>query len=280
MLSCYTNCYGPAGVWTAAERAASLGLKHIELALRPHNMGGLVIPESAVLTERTDRATFERYVAHLDALDLRVASFNIGGVDPLTTAGRDLLLQRMLTAYDRFPLGRKIVVAGAGGPQDDNAWNVLVETFRMLGDFAGERGITIALETHAGPTANADAMLATLDRIDHPAVRLNFDTGNIAYYNDGLNALDELARALPMVASVHLKDNRGRLGDWYFPAPGDGGAIDFAQVARILDDAGFAGPRTIEIEGVGGEPEPGSEERHARVARGVAHLTAAGFTLD
>lgn len=280
MLSCYTNCYGPAGVWTAAEHMAALGLRHIELALRAHNMGGLVIPESAVLTERSDRATCEGYVSHLEALNLRIASFNIGGVDPLTAAGRDVLLQRMLTAYDMFPLGRKILVMGAGQPKNDDDRDLLRDALRMLGDFAGERAMTIALETHAGPTQNAEAMRTTIERVDHPAVRLNFDTGNIAYYNDGLNAADELSRVLEYVASVHLKDNRGGRDDWYFPAPGDGGAVDFARLAGMLDAAGFAGPCTIEIEGIGGEPEPGLELRHERVARGVAHLIAAGFRLD
>ena len=31
--------------------------------------------------------------------------------------------------------------------------------------------------------------------------------------------------------------------------------------AQILDGVGFAGPYTIEIEGIGGEPEPGLEAR-------------------
>ena len=52
-----------------------------------------------------------------------------------------------------------------------------------------------------------------------------------------------------LVTNVHLKDNRGGFEDWYFPAVGDGGSVDFARVRRILDGVGFAGPYTIEIEG-------------------------------
>ncbi len=33
-----------------------------------------------------------------------------------------------------------------------------------------------------------------------------------------------------LVRNVHLKDNRGGFEDWYFPAVGDGGAVDFARV--------------------------------------------------
>ena len=46
---------------------------------------------------------------------------------------------------------------------------------------------------------------------------------------------------------------------------------------EILDGVGFAGPYTIEIEGIGGEPEPGIEARHDRVARSVEHLRACGY---
>ena len=93
--------------------------------------------------------------------------------------------------------------------------------------------------------------------VDHPHVRLNFDTGNIAYYNQGADPCDELEQVKHLVRNVHLKDNRGGFEDWYFPAVGDGGSVDFDAVREILDGVGFAGPYTIEIEGIGGEPEPG-----------------------
>ena len=65
-LGCFTNAYGAWGVWTAVERVREAGIKHLELALRPHNFGGLVIPESAVITERADEATARSFVDHLD----------------------------------------------------------------------------------------------------------------------------------------------------------------------------------------------------------------------
>lgn len=57
MLNCFTNCYSGSGVWTAVERIHDAGIDHLELALRGHNFGGLVIPESAVVTERAGDAT-------------------------------------------------------------------------------------------------------------------------------------------------------------------------------------------------------------------------------
>jgi inosose dehydratase len=153
----------------------------------------------------------------------------------------------------------------------------MVSHLRRLGDFAVQCGVTLALETHKGPTQNARAMLALLGEVDHPQVRLNFDTGNIAYYNHGADVCRELEQVKHLVSNVHLKDNRGGFEEWHFPAVGDGGGVDFAGVRRILDAAGFAGACTIEIEGIGGEREPGLEERHQRIKRSVAHLRACGF---
>ena len=77
--------------------------------------------------------------------------------------------------------------------------------------------------------------------------------------------------------NVHLKDNRGGFEDWYFPAVGDGGAVDFRRIREILDGVGFAGPYTIEIEGIGGEPEPGLDGRQDRIVRSVSHLRIMGY---
>ncbi len=173
--------------------------------------------------------------------------------------------------------GTAICVTGAGQPADVAQRALVLGNLRHLGDTAAELGMTLTLETHKGPTQNATAMLALMDELDHPNVRLNFDTGNIAYYNEGVDPCDELDRVKNLVRSVHVKDNRGGLEDWYFPALGEGGSVDFVRVREILDGVGFTGPYTIEIEGIGGEAEPGLEARHERIARSVRHLRACGY---
>ena len=89
--------------------------------------------------------------------------------------------------------------------------------------------------------------------------------------------VDELRKVAPLVRNVHLKDNRGGFEDWYFPAVGDGGSVDFTRVRQVLDGVGFLGPYTIEIEGIGGEPEPGLDARQERIARSVRHLRDCGY---
>jgi L-ribulose-5-phosphate 3-epimerase len=275
ILSCYTNCYGPAGVWTAVEKIKDAGLDFLELALRGHNFGGLVIPEAVVVTEKADDATARSFCDHLARHAVKVSGCNVGGADLRTRAGFELTRRRIEFA-GRW-LGTKICVSGAGQPASPAEQRTTVDHLRQLGDTAGVHGMTLALETHKGPTQNAQAMLALMDAIAHPHVRLNFDTGNIAYYNDSADPCDELEQVKSYVANVHLKDNRGGFEDWYFPAVGDGGSVDFTRVRQILDGVGFNGPYTIEIEGIAGEPEPGLEGRQDRIARSATHLRACGY---
>jgi inosose dehydratase len=278
IISCFTNCFGPAGVHAAAERLKATGLNHLELALRGHDFGGLVIPESAVVTEKATDEEARSFADHLARNGVLVSGCNIGGANILTPEGLDLTLRRLRFARKWF--GADVAVSGAGQPAADAGRRRMVESLRTLGDEAAALGMTIALETHKGPTQNAVAMLALMADIDHPRVRLNFDTGNIAYYNAGADPVAELERVRHLVRNVHLKDNRGGFEDWYFPAAGDGGAVDFRRVREVLDDIGFLGPYTIEIEGIGGEPEPGLDARVERVARSARHLQTCGYFED
>jgi len=275
IVSCFTNCYGAAGVWTAAERIRQAGIDHLELALRGHNLGGLVIAESAVITEKADEGTVQSFRDHLARNGVKISGCNVGGADIRTREGLELTERRIRFAARWF--GVAVCVTGAGQPADEREYDTVVEHLRRLGDVAGENGITLALETHKGPTQNAEAMLALMTAVNHPQVRLNFDTGNIAYYNQGADPCDELAKVKHLVRNVHLKDNRGGFEDWYFPAVGDGGAVDFRRIREILDSVAFAGPYTIEIEGIGREPEPGLEARQDRIAQSVSHLRTTGY---
>jgi inosose dehydratase len=275
ILSCFTNCYGADGVWTAAERIREAGIEYLELALRGHDLGGLVIPESAVVTEKADDATAQSFVDHLAKHGVKVSGCNVGGADIRTEDGVALTERRIRFAARWFQV--PICVTGAGRPENDAERKTVVGHLQRLGDAAADVGVVLALETHKGPTENADAMLALMSEVDHPHVRLNFDTGNIGYYNAGVDPCDELEKVKHLVRNVHVKDNRGRPEDWYFPAVGDGGAVDFTRVRTILDSVGFRGPYTIEIEGILGEPEPGLEGRQDRIARSAAHLRKCGY---
>jgi sugar phosphate isomerase/epimerase len=128
---------------------------------------------------------------------------------------------------------------------------VVFDRLRQAGDIARKHGVTIALETHPDLCTNGDLQLETMKQINHPNVRINFDTGNIHFYNRGAKAPTELKKIIDYVATVELKDQDGGYMSWHFPGLGIG-VVDFPAVLGILKDHGFSGPLTMEIEGIRG----------------------------
>jgi sugar phosphate isomerase/epimerase len=122
---------------------------------------------------------------------------------------------------------------------------------REAGDIAEKYGVTIVLETHPDLGTNGDVHLETMRQINHPRVRVNFDSGNIHYYNEGKNAADELLKIVDYVATVEIKDHSGVYNEWNFPTLGQG-IVDIPEVLRVLREHDYQGPITMEIEGIKG----------------------------
>jgi sugar phosphate isomerase/epimerase len=153
---------------------------------------------------------------------------------------------------------------------------VACERLRRAGQIAKKHGVTIALETHPDLGTNADVHLETMKRINHPNIRVNFDTGNITYYNKNVNAPTELEKIIDYVATVELKDHNGQYQTWNFPALGKG-AADIPGVLRILKKHGYTGPLVMEIEGVQGI-ERNEAEIKKDIADSAAYVRSLGIT--
>lgn len=158
----------------------------------------------------------------------------------------------------------------AGDVPRDVVWQRL----RDIGAVAGEHDVTVVMETHPDLITNAAVALQTMREVDHPNVRINFDTANIYYYNENVTASGELAKVIGYVGSLHLKDTAGGLHEWNFPTLGQG-VVDFTSVFALLDDAGFTGPCTMELEGAKGLERTQSEQL-AHVADSAAFLRSLG----
>ncbi len=169
-------------------------------------------------------------------------------------------------------LGARIlfVSAHAGDTPLDSAYARL----RAMGDAAAEFGMKIGIETHPDLAHNGDIALQTLKAVNHPAVGINYDSANVYYYNQNIDGVEELKKILDYVVSVHLKDTNGGYRTWYFPAFGEG-IVRFSEIFCLLNDRGFYGPFTMEIEGIEGENLT-EEQTKERVAKSVAYLRSLG----
>jgi len=147
---------------------------------------------------------------------------------------------------------------------------VAYERLRKAGDIARKHGVTITLETHRDLGTNADVHIETMKAINHPNVRVNFDTGNITFYNKGADAVAELKKVIDYVGTVELKDHNLEYESWDFPTLGKG-KVNFPGILQVLKEHSYKGPITIEFEGTKGV-ELTEEQTKQAIADSVAHV--------
>lgn len=244
VIACRISSYGPFEA-RAYEHIASLGLQHVEIMVPPAD-------------------TLDATVAELGRHGL-VASSMHGECD-VSRPDVDQQVAAQMPAFEALACKIMFTSARRGPTPADTVYARL----HAAGEVAGEHGVTLALETHPDLATNAEVALQTMQAVDHPRVRLNFDTANIYFYNRGVDCVEQLREVVRYVAAVHLKDTDGGYHHWHFPALGEG-LVDFARVFEVLDGAGFGGPCTVEIEGLEGEEKTGRLVRE-RVAASVDYL--------
>ena len=247
-IACRVSSYSPFDS-IAFEHVAELGLKHVEI----------FVPGSEALSETKTQ---------LDRYGLSASSMH--GECDVSRPDLASAIRSQMPAFAALGTKYMFVSVKAGDTPLDTAQARL----REAGDMVAEHGVTIVMETHPDLMTNADVALRTMRAVEHPHVRINFDTANIYFYNQGADAVAELRECVDFVAAVHLKDTDGGYKSWAFPALGRG-VVDFREVFAVLDQAGFSGPCTLEIEGFDRETRT---ERMVcdRIAESVGYLRGLG----
>ena len=150
MLSCREGVYG--GWKTAIEYLPKIGVRGIELDDYPP-----------------------------DELMRAAAACRARGIDPMTIAGGvdtdspDSVARVKDRCKAASDAGIRCYFLSGNGKDRPAA----MRTLAALGDHAASFGVTLSLETHPPFCANAAEMLRTIAEIDHPNVRINFDTANV-----------------------------------------------------------------------------------------------------
>jgi L-ribulose-5-phosphate 3-epimerase len=261
MLAAHTNSYHSYSFEQALAGSAEAGYRWVELSAVPG------------WTEHVDVSRDGAEVrARLEHFGLAAAS--ISGHSDLTTPGgleHGLAVVRWAQSF-----GVPIVNTAIGGHahvQESEA--AFLANIGTLADAAAAAGLVVALEIHGDLMATGLLAAALLDRLGHPAVKVNYDTANVEHYG-GVSAVEDLPAIADRVANVHLKDMRGGKGDWDFPAIGEG-HVDFGAVLEILRAAGYDGPYAVEVEFTG-EPWPPLDEVTAAMRASRLALAPHGLT--
>ncbi len=149
-----------------------------------------------------------------------------------------------------------IMVSLVGGRAED--WEgmreVIAERATDLGDYAAQRGVTLAVEPHSGNALDTpDKAVWLIDQVDHPAVRLNFDISHFDIIGIGIDEC--VPQMVPYSVHTHVKDQRGRYPDHEFLTPGSG-PFDFVHYLEAMHRAGYTGFIGMEV-GVMVQRKPG-----------------------
>jgi len=203
----------------------------------------------------------EKLKAELGKYGLTAMSIS-GGIDLVNENGLDKFDVLINAAVS---MDSKLIFASAHASNDISR-EVTYQRLRKAGDKVAKHGITVCLETHPILCQNGDEALKTMLGVNHDNVRVNFDTANIYYYNENVDAVVELRKIAKYVKSVHLKDTDGKPRSFAFPPLGDG-IVNFPEIFRILNGAGFYGPFTFELESTSAEEMPKALEKSINYLR-------------
>ena len=241
-------CFSGCDPWVAYAYLSRAGIRNVEVPALAPSMG----PRHGLTTfapEAMDAADLKGFRDRLDGLGLR--PITVTAMCHLDDSREVEALRRRIDFAQALECSYVITDSTEQeGPGE--GWSKVIATLRELADYASDRGVQLALETHAGPTRTGRLARQFLDEVGHPNVGFNYDTGNILYYNDSVDPAEDIRDIADRVVHMHLKDTQGGKEEWKFCALG-AGRVKFPKILETLRTAGFDGPYSLEIEGMAGE---------------------------
>lgn len=145
-------------------------------------------------------------------------------------------------------LGARFLTLHAGFIEDADPVKARLFRDRLvcLADAAGERGVTLLMETGQ---ETARCLSALLEELDHPALGINFDPANMILYGKGdpVEAVRMLGR---WIRHVHIKDAIATKipGTWGTEVPWGRGQVGSASFLHALETIDYNGALAIERE--------------------------------
>jgi sugar phosphate isomerase/epimerase len=227
------------------------GTRHSHGDLAGFWFRGLSTPQRQELKAMT--TGFRRLAIHAPFADLPLFSY-----DPRVA---ELSMDRVRESIDAASyLGASVVIVHAN-PRANRPvqyfWQDMVATFRSLGEYAGDRGVRIGIET--GYPTNVDQFVDLLEAVGHFAVGATLDCGHMLRYVErelwgtpvGAAQLNDLlvdmAQQLgPMIVHCQLHDVDG--SNWVDHQAVGRGVIDFRSLLRELHTVGYDGMLELELE--------------------------------
>lgn len=123
------------------------------------------------------------------------------------------------------------------GTTFEEAQKYCIETMELACEYAGTKGIILALENHGGIVETADQLLAIAKAVSSPWFGINLDTGNF----HSSDPYQEMEQAAPYAVNVQVKAEIKVEDQDKQPA-------DYGRIIDILKKSGYRGYVALEYE--------------------------------
>lgn len=234
------------GITDVAKTLDELGVKHVHLAVGPavepngeHYLSVVKEQEWTITSTMIDFPQ-EDY-STLDTIK------QTGGIvpDQVWSSNRERFLQ---AAEVTAELGVPFLSMHAGfiEPEAPEAADKIRERIFALADSANSQDITLLLETGQ---ESAMEMRQFLEKLDHPAIGINFDPANMILYDKG-NPVEAVTTLAPWIKHVHIKDAvyTKKPGTWGTEVPWGEGKVNTQAFLQTLADINYSGALAVERE--------------------------------
>jgi deoxyribonuclease-4 len=233
--TCLYNFIWDYPVLEAMERAASYGFKGVEIMT--------IYPQ--LDARKFGTAERDQMLAAMDRLNLKVVSLNPTFIDLNLASRSDTFRQESInevkaTIDVAAEIGAELVVIGPGRRHPlvleplEMSDSFAHPAMRECIDYAANRGVIYGFENITSLyMVRADEIAEFIDKVDNPYCRAVYDVANGLYVEDPATAIRTLGER---IVHVHLSDTDGKVPAHWPVGKGD---VDFASVARALQDIGF-----------------------------------------
>ena len=254
-LAFSTNAYMKCPFEEAASRIAALGYEGLELmADVPHAWpAGLLDASKAAIRDAMTRRRLE--FSNVNAFmmnavaDRRQPYWHPSFIEP-DESYRRVRIDHTVRALDLCAdLGAPHITTEPGGPLAEGqsrqeAIDLFVEVLKPIAEHADRRGVLLLIEPEPGLLIETTAQfLEVADRVDSPAIGLNFDVGHA--FCMGENLPKQIEKLAPHTRHYHLEDIAStRVHHHMIPGTG---AIDFPKVVEAIRKSGYSGWLTVEL---------------------------------
>lgn len=192
-----------------------------------------------------DKSLFEiKREAFLNSVELSAVSVYTDFIEPNGDQRAKEIARVQRWIEHTATLGAPLLIVFPGSAKKglslEQSIDLVAEALRALAGYAAERGILIALENHGMFVDSADAVLAVAEKVNHPWVGINLDTGNFR-----TKPYENMRRLAPKAINCHVKLELGKGKKRE--------AADLKKLVAVLRGADYRGRLVLQYE-LAGDP--------------------------